>query len=226
MKALSRIAVTLSVLVLVAPVFAAELQFRFIGNEAFEITDGEVTLLSDFPYRSGYSIYMTYPDEEIRRRERSVCLITHRHGDHFEPKLVGEIGCRVVAAPEITNKLQDVETLELGGKLLFHSVGIRPIRTPHSDTQHYSYLVEWHGLKLYFVGDTETPEHIPDDLDVLFVSPWLLDTIKRSGSEPSAKKVVIYHHTADEAADCERCACERCVVPQQGETFTIEARSP
>jgi hypothetical protein len=208
--------IALASIALSAPALGGELSARFIGNEAFEITDGNVTLLSDFPYESGYSIYMTYPEEEIRPRERSICLITHRHGDHFEPSLVGKIGCRVIAAREITRKLRDVEIVELGGKLLVHDVAIEPIRTPHADLEHYSYLVEWHGLRLFFVGDTETYEHVRDDLDVLFVSPWVLARMERDGVDPPAKQVVVYHHAADETVDC-----KRCTVPAQGETIVI-----
>ena len=34
---------------------ARPLTATFIGNEAWHITDGEYTLLTDFPYQSGYS---------------------------------------------------------------------------------------------------------------------------------------------------------------------------
>ena len=198
-----KILVGLLAVVAMLPSGAAELHVRFIGNEAFEITDGEHTLLSDFPYASGYSIYMDYPDSELRRRENSLCLITHTHGDHFEPSLVSAIGCRVVGPT--------AEPVEFG------PLTVRPVRTPHRDLEHYSYLVEWHGLRLYFVGDTETTEHVPDDLDVLFVSPWLLWKLEAEGRRP-AREMVVYHHTAGEKVECDRCR-----VPRQGETFVIGA---
>lgn len=207
---------TLLACALALPTAAAELKVRFIGNEAFEITDGKVTLLSDFPYQSGYSIYMTYPETEIRPRERSLCLITHRHGDHFESELMANIGCRVVATDEITRGLDGVEVIPLEPEIRSGDIRIEPIRTPHRDTEHYSYLVEWHGLRLYFVGDTETPEYLRDDLDVLFISPWLLNRMERAGIDPPAEKVVVYHHTADEKVEC-----GRCLVPSQGDTFVI-----
>jgi len=210
------VAGALGVCLSLLPLQAAELRARFIGNEAFEITDGKVTLLSDFPYRSGYSIYMTYAEEEIHLRENSICLITHRHGDHFEPELAPKIGCRVVAAPEIANKLDNAEAVRDGVEVQTHDVTIEAIGTPHADLEHFSYLVTWHGLRLYFVGDTETPEHIRDNLDVLFVSPWLLRTMERSGIDPPAKKIVVYHHAANEKVDC-----KRCIVPEQGARLTL-----
>lgn len=199
-----RILAGLLTVAMVFPAAAAgELRFRFIGNEAFEITDGDQTLLTDFPYESGYSIYMDYPESEIHRRENSVCLITHTHRDHFEPSLVGAIGCKVVGPAG--------EVVELG------NLTVRPVRTPHRDLEHYSYLVEWQGLRLFFVGDTEADEQVPDELDVLFVSPWLLSELEAAGRRP-AREVVVYHHTADE-----RVQCDGCRVPRQGETFVIRS---
>jgi len=40
----------------------AEVRARFIGNMAFQLSDGRLTLRSDFPYESGYSGYMTWTD--------------------------------------------------------------------------------------------------------------------------------------------------------------------
>ncbi len=196
---------------------AGELTFRFIGNEAFEITDGTFTLLTDFPYRSGYSIYMDYPDEELRPRKHALCLITHRHGDHFEPSLFEKVGCSVLGPAEATGMLTGVVVLPLAETVAFGPLTVRPVRTPHRDLEHYSHGVEWHGLRLWLVGDTETTEHVPDDLDVLFVSPWLLSKLEAEGRQP-ARHTIVYHHTAEELATLE---CGNCRVPRQGESFTL-----
>jgi L-ascorbate metabolism protein UlaG (beta-lactamase superfamily) len=61
------------------------LEARFIGNMAFTITDGRVTVMTDFPYQSGYSGYKTYDPAEIRSTTPStLVLITHRHPDHWD----------------------------------------------------------------------------------------------------------------------------------------------
>jgi hypothetical protein len=68
------------------------LQITFIGNEAVAISDGRRTLVSDFPYQSGYSRYMTYDRSKVAVDRDVVALITHRHFDHFlptEPRGVG-----------------------------------------------------------------------------------------------------------------------------------------
>ena len=47
---------------------AAELRARFIGNMAFQLSDGRATLRTDFPYESGYSGYMTWTDAALMTR--------------------------------------------------------------------------------------------------------------------------------------------------------------
>ncbi|MCI0415294.1 hypothetical protein L0222_21180, partial [bacterium] len=45
---------------------AEELEFRFIGNMAFAISDGKVTLYTDFPYESGAFGYMKYDLKDVK----------------------------------------------------------------------------------------------------------------------------------------------------------------
>ena len=198
---------------------AESLHFRFIGNQAFEITDGETTLLSDFPYQPGYAGYMTYPDKQIYRRENAVCLITHRHLDHFDPTLVEQLGCTLVAPKEVTRKLPDVPSIDLEDEVRFGPIRIQPVRTPHRGLEHYSYRVTWHGRTLYFVGDTESDEALVEnsDVDVLFVTPWLANSTLRAGKQLPGEKKVIYHHRASERVR----GCRDCVVPKQGDSFEM-----
>ena len=126
----------------------------FHWNQALEITDGETTLLTDFPYQSGAFGYMAYPDGELHPRSNALCLITHRHLDHFDPSLVKKVGCTLVAPKEVTSKLPGVPSLDLKEGVRFGPIRIHPVRTPHRDLEHYSYLVTWQGRRLYFVGDT------------------------------------------------------------------------
>ncbi len=200
---------------------AESLHFRFIGNQAFEITDGETTLLSDFPYQPGYAGYMRYAEKEIHRRENAICLITHRHLDHFDPSLVKKVGCTLVAPKEVTSKLPGVPSLDLKEGVRFGPIGIHPVRTPHRGLEHYSYLVTWQGRRLYFVGDTTSYEALvaTEDLDVLFVTPWLANNTLRAGRQLPGDKRVIYHHKPREEVP----ACRDCVVPKQGDGFEIPA---
>ena len=197
------------------------LQARFIGNMAFAISDGAVTLMSDFPYQSGYSVYMRYPASEIRSRTpATLSLITHRHGDHWEPALFLGTGWTASGPPDVTASLPPARVLALSKGAAFRTIRIEAIETPHADTGHYSYVVTWHGRRLYFSGDTESVDHLLrlTNLDVAFVSPWLFQSSLRGGGRIDARRVVIYHHQANEAVPLCR---DGCVVPRQGETLQI-----
>lgn len=200
---------------------AQTLKFRFIGNAAYEITDGETTLLVDFPYESGAFGYMVYPREEVHPRQDSLCLFTHAHQDHFSGASVNKVGCTVAGPTQMTESatLQKVPVLPLAGEVTFKSMKIVPIQTPHAEIEHYSYLVSWHGLKLYFTGDTEQARTVAQaaELDVLFITPWLAEGLLKLKKEPWATKVVIYHHNPGESI----AACSSCTVPSQRDSFEM-----
>ena len=207
----------------VAPVAQSEgpkgrpaLEARFIGNMAFAMTDGAVTLMTDFPYQSGYSVYMAYPSSEVRSTTTTtLSLITHKHGDHWEPHLFARTNWKVVAPSDATAGLPSDRVVPITGRITFGPIVIEPIKTPHANLGHYSYVVTWHGRRLYFSGDTESPDSLraAKDLDVAFLSPWLYRAVIRDGRSVNATRIVIYHHEAGEQVpECR----ERCTVPKQG----------
>jgi hypothetical protein len=200
---------------------AGELTITFIGNEAFHITDGETTLLSDFPYVSGAFGYMSYEMEDVPPIVDGVCLITHFHTDHFVRALFEEHDWWIVAPPGILQGLTTERKIPIEPVIRFKDLVIQPDATPHNFApEHYSYLVTWHGKRLYFVGDTETPAYILplEDIDVLFITPWLIRTLERQGLSLDAEQLVVYHQKEDEAIppfqDFKRM--------RQGESFTLE----
>ena len=134
------IAVTLAPLEAQAP----PLQITFIGNEAVQISDGRRTLVSDFPYQSGYSRYMTYDRSKLTFNGEVIALITHRHLDHFEPAEPRGNGWQVVGPREVVAKLPDGKAVS-DSVINIADIRIQPVRTPHADVEHYSYRVEWHG---------------------------------------------------------------------------------
>jgi L-ascorbate metabolism protein UlaG (beta-lactamase superfamily) len=199
------------------------LDARFIGNMAFAITDGRVTLMSDFPYESGYSVYMTYPSSEIRSpTAMTLSLITHRHGDHWDAGLFTGTNWKVAGPADVTASAPADRVVPLAQRTTFGPVSIERIETPHARIGHYSYIVTWHGRRMYFSGDTESTKSIAaaKNLDVAFLSPWLYQSARQAGIRIDAKRVVIYHHqSADERVP----GCDTgCVVPRQGETIRIE----
>jgi len=212
----SLLAATLTLLVMTQrPVLEA----RFIGNMAFAITDGAVTVITDFPYQSGYSGYMTYDPAEIRSSTPStLVLITHRHPDHWEPALFARTDWKVVGPRDVTAGIAAERVVPLSARIAFGPVQIEPLETPHARIGHYSYIVAWHGRRLYFSGDTESVDRLiaTTDLDVAFISPWLYRSVIRRDARVQAKRIVIYHHhPGEKVPDCG----QGCSVPRQGETL-------
>jgi len=198
------------------------LEARFIGNMAFAITDGTVTLLTDFPYESGYSQYMTYNPSEIRSQTATaLALITHRHRDHWEPSLFLPTNWKVAGPDDVVAGIAPDRVVRLSPKTTFGPLIIEALETPHAGIGHYSYIVNWHGRRLYFSGDTDSSASLSGarTLDVAFVSPWLYRAMVQRGIRIDARRVVIYHHGATERVD----ACQtNCIVPRQGQTLQID----
>jgi len=170
-----------------------QLTIRFIGNCGLHITDGTTNLYSDFPYKSGAYNYMEFDDSEVENIEKnSIFLFTHKHADHFSGKnmrrtLKNKGGRKFT--PRKSNKL-----LALAEETPDFDVQVFKTRHLFS-LAHKSYLITWHGVKLYFSGDTEHAETIGEmkGLDMAFIPLWILNDSKRKGIEINAEKIGIYH---------------------------------
>ncbi len=211
-------------LVVLAPLaWSGTLTFTFIGNQAFHITDGETTLLSDFPYRSGAFGYMAYEEEDIPEIVDGVSLITHSHADHWSKKLFEAMDVSFIG-PEGAATRMDKKRVVAFSKtepMKFKDVSVRAIEMPHAMApEHYSYLVTWHGLRLYFPGDTETPADMlkREDIDVMFITPWLIRTIERQDLSLDTDALVVYHQKIGE----EFPPFQNYKRMKQGETFSVE----
>ncbi|MDQ3171261.1 MAG: hypothetical protein M3Q55_14090 [Acidobacteriota bacterium] len=195
------------------------LQARFPGNMAFAITDGTTTLMSDFPYESGYSRYMTYDAALVRSATAStLSLITHRHGDHWERSLFNATDWKIAGPADVTTGINRSRVVPLEGTGTFGPMRLEALDTPHASVGHYSYIVTWHGRRLYFTGDTESTERLlaAKNLDVAFVSPWLYQAVRRARLQIDAKQIVIYHHESGQRVpECE----QGCTVPRQGDVL-------
>lgn len=197
------------------------LEARFIGNMAFAITDGAVTLFSDFPYQPGYSVYMEYDARDIRSSTpRSLALITHRHGDHWDKELFLRTNWVVTAPADALAGVPADRIAAVDPVGTFGPIVVEALDTPHANIGHRSYVVTWHGRRLYFTGDTESLDRLlmTTDLDVAFVSPWLFRQALKRGARIEARRIVIYHHEAGEQVP--ECA-GTCSVPKQGEALWL-----
>jgi len=181
---------------------AKGLHISFIGNEAFAVTDGRTTLLTDFPYTSGAFGYMAYDFRKATANlsADTVCLITHGHADHFDANLFASTKFAIIAPPTVLAGLDTPRKVAFAPEMRYAWILVDALPTPHGTIEHYSYLVRWHGLRLYFSGDTDDVAELSRQhkLDVAFVAPWQLKAMIQGKKQIPARVVVIYHQTGDE----------------------------
>ncbi len=188
---------------------------------AFQLTDGRRTMLTDFPYESGAFGYMRWPQASVTPSERALCLITHSHRDHWLPSLAAPYCAQIAGPRDVAAALPDRDLGKLAA-IDWGGVEIVPIPTKHGPLEHFSYRVTWNGLRLYFTGDTDDLEPLLSerDLDVAFVSPWLLRAAQNRAARIPARRIVVYHHRDGEAV-AEHQGRE---VPAQGQELVLSAR--
>jgi hypothetical protein len=132
------------------------------------------------------------------------------------------MNARLVAPPSLVAKLPAARVITFAKEMTFRDIRIEALRTPHAEIEHYSYLVTWKGLRLYFTGDTESADQLlaMRELDAAFVSPWLIEEVANRRAQIDTRLLIVYHHKAGEAiADL-----QQRLVPKQGQSLTIEPR--
>jgi L-ascorbate metabolism protein UlaG (beta-lactamase superfamily)/pimeloyl-ACP methyl ester carboxylesterase len=200
------------------------LTVTLVGNAAVRLSNGTLTLFTDFPYRSGAFRYMTYSPSQIPAEGNVATIITHRHDDHVEVKTLQGLAWRVIGPKEVTRDLAPASVvLANAASTIDPDLKVEAIPTPHAKIEHYSYVVEWHGRRFYFSGDTEDPASVLNQkgLDFAFVTPWVFEAVRSRGARIDAARVVIYHHfTAERVAGC----VTPCEVPVQGAQWSIPGR--
>jgi L-ascorbate metabolism protein UlaG (beta-lactamase superfamily) len=196
------------------------LRATFIGNEAWHITDGEYTVLTDFPYESGYSGYMTWDASmvpKISDPAKLLIVTTHEHRDHFSAGLIASMKAGGVIGPAAVGKAG----IPPSGDARFGPIRVQSIATPHAGIEHYSHVIDWKGILIYLPGDTEEAKSLLEarNLDVAFVTPWMLRAVERQGAKIDARRVIVVHHEAGEAVK----AYQGSLVPRQGVVLTLES---
>jgi hypothetical protein len=217
-----------------------QLDIKFIGHPAFRITDGETTLLVDFPYQSGFDGYMQYKIEDIKPIKHGLCLITHRHCDHWAPEVFEqmdqEMDIAIIAPPEVLENVKSKNKIPFGSIMTYRDLTIEAFRTPHwgwrrkprfRSVQHYSYLVTWHGLRLYFPGDDEgtpTDDGIPSriftmkDIDVMLIKALVIQENEGNIPPIDAKTLILFQHRTGEEVP----PFQNYLRLKQGETIKVE----
>jgi L-ascorbate metabolism protein UlaG (beta-lactamase superfamily) len=171
-----------------------EISIRFIGNCGLYMTDGSTDIYTDFPYVSGFNQYMEYEDSELTNiKDSSIFIFTHKHPDHYSKKrmkkVLKEKGGSKYGSWDIT-ALENLTTT-------IPEFKIQAFKTRHFlSKKHYSYLIEWHGKKIFLSGDTEHSELIMSmqNLDWTFMPAWLIrEVYMNKKMEVDSKMIVVYH---------------------------------
>ena len=170
-----------------------EIKIKFIGNCGLYLTDGKSNLYIDFPYKSGAYGYMKYDQTEIDSiKENSIFLFTHRHADHYSKKILKQIKSKHkgrVFGNWNTKKFEKLNNA-------IDDFKIEPFKTKHRFTlKHYSYLITWHGKRIFLSGDTETAETIATvkKINWTFVPYWIMLDAKEKNLKIDTEKFGIYH---------------------------------
>jgi len=191
----SRVLLTVALIFAIKFGFAQsnEIKIEFIGNCGLYMTDGTTNIYADFPYKSGAYNYMEFDKAELDSiKENSIFIFTHKHADHFSENNMRKV-------------LKEKEGLKFtpwkSNKLIkyFESIPelhIKVFKTKHAfSIKHVSYLITWHGKKIFLSGDTTNAETIGEikNIDWAFVPYWLLLDARDKEIEIDAKMKGIYH---------------------------------
>lgn len=173
-----------------------EISIEFMGNCGLYMTDGNTNIYIDFPYKSGAYGYMEYDKAELDSiKENSIFIFTHKHADHYSKKNLKKVMREKSGQKFGVSNISDLEKL---GETI-EDFDIKAFKTKHTffgiPFRHYSYLITWHGKKIYLSGDTTNPETIGKikNIDWAFVPYWILINAKEMGIEIDTKMYFIYH---------------------------------
>lgn len=170
-----------------------EIKITLIGNCGLYMTDGTLDMYTDFPYKSGAHNYMEYDPSELDNiTDSSIFIFTHTHTDHYSRKLVKNVLKTKKGKKYGPGNVAELERLSEP----IPDFSIQAFKTKHRFSfNHYSYLITWHGKKIFLSGDTEHAETIGGikDLDWAFVPTWLILDAREKGIEIDTEMIGVYH---------------------------------
>ena len=137
----------------------------------------------------------------------------------------------------------DVAMGQHADTITYKDITIEPIRTPHwnwpnppgdPDLKHYSYLVTWHGLRLYFPGDDayirgngipgdDSPPLMSTikDIDVMLIKSLVIQENEGKMLPIDAKTLILFQYKTNEKVP----PFQNYLRLKQGETIKVEFKA-
>ncbi|MFK8039282.1 MAG: MBL fold metallo-hydrolase [Crocinitomicaceae bacterium] len=172
---------------------SSEIKIKFIGNCGLYLTDGELNVYVDFPYKSGAFNYMEFDKSELDSvKENSIFIFTHKHPDHYSIKEMRKILRKKKGMKYGKWNLKKLDQLNSS----IPNFSVEAIETEHSlSFKHYSYLITWHGKRIYFYGDTEKADKALTikNLDWAFVPYWTAVEMNKKKVKMDTTMLGVYH---------------------------------
>ncbi len=177
---------------------SGEIKIKFLGNCGLYMTDGKLDIYTDFPYKSGAYNYMEYNSSELDSiKDNAIFIFTHKHADHYSKKVLKKAQKAKNGksyGPWNTDELENYSDTSAG-------FSVQVFKNKHRFCfNHYSYLISWHGKKIFLSGDTESAETISkvSNMDWAFVPYWILSDAKKKNITIDTKKIGLYHLYPDQ----------------------------
>lgn len=170
-------------------------------------------------YKSGAHNYMEYDKSEIDNiKDNAIFIFTHKHADHYSEKILKKLKGQKFDPSNID------ELEKLGTSIA--AFDIKAFRTQHKvfgiSFKHYSFLITWHGKKIYISGDTGDLEDLSQlkEIDWAFVNPWIYMNAVNEKLIIDAKNFGMYHLYPDQAISGE-VPSNLLILKKQGEIINI-----